>query len=623
MEAMENVGLITYDEMFCWKDKPHSRWRTYFAIIILHELAHMWFGDMVTMKWWDDLWLNESFATFISHFCLANSEELNKEYNSSWILFGEFKGFAFTADQAPTTHPVMGNIRDTDEAESNFDEIVYTKGSSIVKQIYYYIGDKAFSEGLSNYFHQYEWTNTTFDQFIDKMVEAAGERLKDLKELCKSWLQKAGLTEISLDLDIDTNTNTISKFIVKQKPCLEAFNNYQLHYVDFLFIYDFEDQSKNKVFKCQTIEAKSETIFDYTKEAAPLAILLNYNDWGYMKLVLDRRSIESIKKGIKLFKDPISKQLIYRSLFDQLRDCKISSAEYIEFCLDAIENEEEINSFSALLRNLQEAISYYIPLKYREIFIKEAFELIKKLIIKELNKKDKLNTDVIKALLLDIQNYCCNEDNRKYIKELLNDKPTFNGIEIPSDIISQKNRFDYVKNIFSSRSISLDVKNEYLDKEIKRDKESNESMFAKSMCKALIPDRKNKEECWNIITNNPNKDSLYNIKEMMYGFAPIDQLDLVNDFLRDKYFEVLPILGKKQEYQYVKCFVSYCSPKCYIDDEIINKYESLLDNIKSMPQIYKCAHGDFDLIKRKIKAHSLCVEYIKKNPNFRNIKIDI
>ena len=165
MGAMENVGLITLNEFYCWKDKPNSRRRTNFSITVLHELAHMWFGDMVTMKWWDDLWLNESFATFISHLCLSQSEDLNKEYDSSWVLFGEFKGFAYTADQAPTTHPVMGNVDNTDEAESNFDEIVYEKGSSIVKQIYYYIGDEAFSKGLKNYFQQYQWTNTTFDQF--------------------------------------------------------------------------------------------------------------------------------------------------------------------------------------------------------------------------------------------------------------------------------------------------------------------------------------------------------------------------------------------------------------------------------------------------------------------------
>ena len=128
--------------------------------------------------------LNESFATFISHLCMAKSEDLNKEYNTSWLLFADYKGFAYTADQLVTTHPVMGEIKDTDEAETEFDEIVYEKGSSMVKQMYYYIGDEYFSKGLKLYFQKYKWDNTTFDDFIGKMVEVAENYVKiGLKKL--------------------------------------------------------------------------------------------------------------------------------------------------------------------------------------------------------------------------------------------------------------------------------------------------------------------------------------------------------------------------------------------------------------------------------------------------------
>ena len=184
MGAMENVGLITLNEFYCWKEKPTQRRRTGFAITILHELAHMWFGDFVTMNWWNDLWLNESFATFISHLCMANSNELNKTYTTSWVLFGEYKGYAYSADQKPTTHPVMSEIKNTDEAETEFDVIVYEKGSSLVKQMYYFIGDEAFSNGLKSYFKKYGWGNTVFDDFINEMINAAGEKLKNLKDMC-------------------------------------------------------------------------------------------------------------------------------------------------------------------------------------------------------------------------------------------------------------------------------------------------------------------------------------------------------------------------------------------------------------------------------------------------------
>jgi aminopeptidase N len=265
MGAMENVGLITLNELYCWKEKPTQRRRTGFAITVLHELAHMWFGDFVTMNWWNDLWLNESFATFISHLCLANSADLKETYTTSWVLFGDYKGYAYSADQKPTTHPVMSEVKDTDVAETDFDVIVYEKGSSLVKQMYYFIGDEAFNKGLKSYFKKYAWNNTVFEDFINEMINAAGDKLKNLKDMCHLWLQKAGLNEISLNMEVNQNTNLITKFVVNQKPCLEQYPNLINHMVDFLFIYDFEDFSKNKVFEKQLIEAKPETVFDFSK----------------------------------------------------------------------------------------------------------------------------------------------------------------------------------------------------------------------------------------------------------------------------------------------------------------------------------------------------------------------
>ncbi len=137
---MENVGLVSIYEDYSFKSKPTQYEMTERAITILHELAHMWFGNMITMKWWDNLWLNESFAIFISHLCLDKCKELKKEYPNSWILFNIQKGRALISDHMGNTHPVKGEINNTLEAETNFDTIVYKKGSSMAKQMYYFIG---------------------------------------------------------------------------------------------------------------------------------------------------------------------------------------------------------------------------------------------------------------------------------------------------------------------------------------------------------------------------------------------------------------------------------------------------------------------------------------------------
>ena len=131
-------------------------------------------------------------------------------------------------------------------------------------------------------------------------------------------------------MEVDSNTGKIKKFVVKQKPCLEQFPNMITHIVDFLFIYDYNDLSKNKVFKKQIIEPKNETVFDFSNELAPKIVFLNYNDWGYMKLVFDQKSIQGLKEGLVQYKDPLTKISIYRSLFDSFRDSKISSIEFLD-----------------------------------------------------------------------------------------------------------------------------------------------------------------------------------------------------------------------------------------------------------------------------------------------------
>ena len=611
MGAMENVGLVTHNEFYCWKDAPSHRRRTGFTITILHELAHMWFGDLVTMKWWDDLWLNESFATFISHLCLANSKELNERYTTSWVLFGEYKGYAYNADQLPTTHPVMCDVKDTDVAETHFDEIVYEKGSSMLKQMYYFIGDEIFQKGLKEYFKTYKWSNTSFDDFIGKMVEAAEGKMNNLRELCNSWLKKAGLNEISLEMEVNEADKKIKKFVIKQKPCLDSHPNLQYHKVDILFIYDFKDAKANKVFPQIMIDNKPETVLDFSKETAPKVVFLNYNDWGYMKLNFDKLSIASFKEGLIDFNDPLSKQLISRSLFDQCRDSKLSSIEYLDIALNLLEHEQNENIFCSLLRSINAAIRGYVPLKYNQTYKKKTFDIIVKILKRELSQTP-LNKDILKQLFLYLDCYCTNDEDRKILIGFLSEKPSFNGIEVDPKLIGQENRFRMVSNIFKSTTIAKEEKEKYLDAEVKKDNNSNDSIMAKLTCSALIPDLKVKEDLWNKFVNQSTSESLVNMEALMSGFAPVDQLDLVKDFLTEKFFEVLPQVGKNNESFYVKDFISYCSPNMFIEEDIIKKMDALVEKVKDMSQVKRYLMETTDLMKRKLVAHKLCEEYLNK-----------
>ena len=601
--AMENVGLVTINEGYCFKKKPTRRAITQRAITILHELSHMWFGDMVTMKWWDNLWLNESFATFISHLCADKCEDLHDLYSTTWLLFNNHKGRALTADQLRTTHPVKGEIKDTLEAETQFDTIVYKKGSSMVKQMYYYIGNDNFSKGLSKYFNEFHWNNTEFEDFINKMVEAAGEEFKDLKDLCHNWIQKAGLNEVSLEMEID-EAKKIKKFIVKQKPCLEQFPNRITHIVDFLFVYDFEDDSKNKIFNRQVIEPKDETVFDYSNELAPKIVFLNYNDYGYMKLDLSYMNMDDLRNYLLKCKDPLIKVALNRALFDTFRDGKITSIEFLDITLETIKKEQDEDTFSVLLGYISSVIKNYLPLKYIPEYKSKFFKILKTMLENQLSLIE-YNEDIVKNIIIYLNGYAVEEEQKKYLILLLN---------IDSKLMSQSRRFSYVVTIYTSRNIPLEEKEKLLNAEIKRDKNSKDSIEAKIECNAALPDRKNKELLWKKLTEESNSDSLANMEAIMAGFAPLEQYDLIEDFLTQKFFEVLPKLGKINESFYLKYFISYLAPSHFTTDEIIQKIDNLINELKKdkeQSQIVRYLSETCDIMKRTKTAREKCEKYLE------------
>ena len=181
--AMENVGAVTYNEAYLFRDPPTENERLDRGEVLLHELAHMWFGNLVTMRWWDDLWLNESFATYISYLALTSATR----FTNAWKVFNtDIKRWAYQQDQLPTTHPIAGSADDTEIAFLNFDGITYGKGASVLKQLVKTVGLEKFRDGLRIYFRRYAWSNATLRDFMSCIEEASGQSLVEWSRL---WLE--------------------------------------------------------------------------------------------------------------------------------------------------------------------------------------------------------------------------------------------------------------------------------------------------------------------------------------------------------------------------------------------------------------------------------------------------
>ena len=223
------------------------------------------------------------------------------------------------------------------------------------------------------------------------------------------------------------------------------------------------------------------------------------------------------------------------------------------------------------------------------------------------------NKELVLHLIDFLISFAYGENHRNLLKEwLINEKPSVGSVQFDSKLVNQENRFRIVKLIFRSRKIPIEEKEALLAKEIERDQNSDRSILVKHYCYAARPEPEIKKELWNKFVNQPTSESLYNMQSLMSGFSSRDQLDLVEDYLKNKFFDAVCDVGKKNEFQYVRSFVSSLSPSYYVENETISKLEKVAEQVKDLDQLSKLILEDVDDLKRSLKAHKLCEEYISR-----------
>lgn len=284
---MENAGAVTFSESnFLFFEPPAEAQKLALACVALHELVHMWFGDFVTMSWWDDLWLNESFASFISYHTLATHPILKEKYPDSWVRFLFYKDHAYAKDQLASSHPVATHINDTTETETHFDEIVYAKGAACLKQLVHLLGFENFCIALKSYFAKHAWKNTKLEDFFFELNSVAKDKYLDLNtELWKEqWIHTAGLNTLDV-LWESTEDGRLDHLLLKQEACNEEFPQLRVHHVRLGFF----DEEGGVEYEDVKVDSTFTTAINLNRKA-PAAILVNYADHGFVKIRIDEKS---------------------------------------------------------------------------------------------------------------------------------------------------------------------------------------------------------------------------------------------------------------------------------------------------------------------------------------------
>ncbi|GAB3284833.1 aminopeptidase N [Sinomonas notoginsengisoli] len=351
--AMENAGAVTILESYVFRSKPTQATVERRAITVLHELAHMWFGDLVTMRWWDDLWLNESFAEFMSHLAAAEGTD----FRHAWTTFASVeKSWAYRQDQLPTTHPIFADITDLADVEVNFDGITYAKGASVLKQLVAWVGQEHFMEGVRQYFAKHAWGNTVLADLMKELEAASG---RDLAPWGNSWLETAGVNTLAPEIETD-DAGRILRFAVRQSA-VPDYPTLRPHRLAIGF-YD-RDASGSLVRTHRTeldVDGERTDVPALAGIVRPALVLLNDDDLAYAKVRLDPASLETATAGLKDIAESLPRALVWGSAWEGARDGETPARAYVDLVLSNIAAESDASVVQTLLRQLATTLDFYV-----------------------------------------------------------------------------------------------------------------------------------------------------------------------------------------------------------------------------------------------------------------------
>jgi aminopeptidase N len=364
--AMENAGAVTILENYVFRSRPTEALVERRTVTVLHELAHMWFGDLVTMRWWNDLWLNESFAEFMSTLATAEATK----FADAWTTFATIeKSWAYRQDQLPSTHPIVAPIEDLADVEVNFDGITYAKGASVLKQLVAWVGREEFFSGLKRYFDKHAWSNTELPDLLDELEATSG---RDLVSWSKLWLEESGVNLIEADVETsgEAGAEVVDTLRVTQQPwTIEGQPTPSLR-PHRLAIGFYSDDGSGRLARTHSfpidIDSESVTVDEASGVARPDVIVVNDADLSYAKVRFDERSIDTAARRLSDFDDSLTQLLVLATLWDEVRDGQRPVQDYLETIIAHAGAIEHSSGLLTQMRQLDTAVSSYLPPEQRE-----------------------------------------------------------------------------------------------------------------------------------------------------------------------------------------------------------------------------------------------------------------
>jgi aminopeptidase N len=557
--AMENAGCVTFVETYIFRSRVTEFAREARAETILHEMAHMWFGDLVTMRWWDDLWLNESFATWAG--TLAQAEATR--WTSAWTTFAQlYKAWAYRQDQLPSTHPIAADIPDIEAVEVNFDGITYAKGAAVLKQLVAYVGRENFLDGVRKYFAAHAWGNATLADLLAALEETSG---RDLAAWSAEWLQTAGVNTLRPSYTLDAE-GRFAEFAVEQEapathPVLRS------HRIA-IGLYDRTsagDAGLVRRLQIETDVAGPRTVVpELAGQPRPDLVLVNDDDLTYAKIRLDPHSLRTLVgrgglggssplagAAIGEFTDSLPAALCWSAAWDMCRDAEVAARDYVRLVLSGVASVADISVMQTLLRQAGQAVRRFADPGWR----RDGTELMARA-LRGLLDQAAPGSDHQLAYVRAFAGVATVGDDLAMLAGLLDGSVTLDGLSVDTEL-----RWALLERLMSRGYLEADA----VDAELARDATDAGERHA-AACRAAIPTPEAKRAAWDAMLSGELTLAMF--RAVLSGFADPDQPELVNPY-REKYFAVAGDAWRNWSSAMAQNFVSGVYTACALSEETV------------------------------------------------------
>ena len=580
--AMENAGAVTFrEDLLVFRSHMPEKMYMSRANVILHEMAHMWFGDLVTMSWWDDLWLNESFAEFMAYLAMAEGTR----FKGGWAGFNsERKNWAYRQDQLSSTHPIVADMVDIEAVNANFDGITYAKGASVLQQLVAHVGRENFVSALQKYFAKHAWENTTLKDLFDQLEAASG---RSLDSWAATWLQTAGVNTLRPVLANDGDTYT-SVSIKQEAPVVPAGSRELRPHRLAIGLYDIVAGSINLRTSIELDVAGELTLVPQLagQKTADL-LIINDRDLSYAKIRFDARSLKTLAAHLGNIADPLTRALCWAAVWDMHRDGEISSNDFIEIALAGLPGESDDAVVNITLSQMHTSVEAYCTDSERNTMRIKLADGVSALLENAAAGSD--------LQMLYARAFAQNAVTPEHVESV---RGLLNG-SAPGLIVDADQRWFFMIAL-SERGALTKAE---LDAELARDNTTSGNCFYETAI-AAAPTAQAKEYAWNKIVNEEIQTSVRTA--LVTGFQRPIQREILASFV-DRYFESIIAVWDSKSYEGAAKIVSGLYPTWIVSQSTVDKTSQWLNSTgKDSPAVLrKLVIEAQDSLIRALKVQSL------------------